>query len=262
MHLRLLRVQIKTRAHIWLFTLSVTAFAICATELSVMGIWYTFGPNAFSESNILLVGALISLIVALPITYFMGHVIYQLSLSRADLRRLAETDELTGLTNRRSFFKRASRQLKAAQAAGSPIALLVIDADHFKQLNDTYGHATGDAALKFISEKLEHSFRRRDLACRLGGEEFAVLLPGLTRHQAESLATRTLKTIASQPMIYDNKIIEMSVSCGVADTEVGYDMTTLFKAADDALYAAKAAGRNRTVLYGADQLFSAEPAPS
>ncbi len=262
MHLPLLRVQINTRAHIRLFTLSATAFAICATELTVMGIWNTFGPNAFSESNILLVSALISLIVALPTTYFMGHIIYQLSLSRADLRRLAETDDLTGLTNRRSFFKRANSQLKAAQSAGSPIALLVIDADHFKQLNDTYGHATGDAALKFISEKLEYSFRRRDLACRLGGEEFAVLVPGLTRHQAESVATRFLETIASQPIVYDNKIIEMSVSCGVADTEVGYDMTTLFKAADDALYAAKAAGRNRTVLYGADQLFSTEPAPS
>ncbi len=192
MHLPLLRVQIKTRAHIWLFTLSVTAFAICATELSVIGIWYIFGPNAFSESNILLVGAVISFFIAVPTTYFMGDVIYRLSLSRADLLRLSQTDELTGLTNRRSFFKRANSQLEVAKADGNPIALLVIDADYFKQLNDTYGHATGDAALKFISEKLEYGFRQRDLACRLGGEEFAVLLPGLTQQQAESLATRFL----------------------------------------------------------------------
>ncbi|MCZ6643323.1 MAG: GGDEF domain-containing protein [Gammaproteobacteria bacterium] len=226
----------------------------------MLSIWNAFGAIPFSESNIFLVAAMISLFVALPTTYFMGHMIYQLSISQADLRRLAETDDLTGLTNRRSFFKRAKHRLDAAQAIGSPIALLVIDADYFKQLNDTYGHATGDAALKFISEKLEYGFRNRDLACRLGGEEFAVLVPGLTAQQAESLSTRFLESIASQPMVCDNKIIEMSVSCGIADTDVGYDMTRLFKAADEALYAAKAAGRNQTVLYSSEQFLSREPA--
>lgn len=259
MHFPLFRVQVKTRAHIRGLTMVATAFSICATELVVLSIWNTFGANAFSESNIFLVGAVISLFVALPTTYFMGCIIYQLSINQADLRRLAETDELTGLSNRRSFFHRAEDQLTTSRELGKPIALLVIDADHFKQLDDTYGHATGDAALKFIAEKLEYGFRQRDLACRLGGEEFAVLVPGLNAQQAESLATRFLKAIASQPMIFDNKIIEMSVSCGVADTDTGYDMTTLFKAADEALYAAKAAGRNQTVLYGTDQFFASEP---
>ncbi len=123
-----------------------TAFSICATELIVLSIWNTFGANAFSESNIFLVGAVISLFVALPTTYFMGCIIYQLSINQADLRRLAETDELTGLSNRRSFFQRAKDQLTTSRELGKPIALLVIDADHFKQ-HDTYGHATGDAVL-------------------------------------------------------------------------------------------------------------------
>ena len=100
----MLRVQIETRAHIWLFTLTVTVFAICATELTVMLIWNTFGPEAFSSPNLLPVAAIISFIVALPTAHFIGHIVRQLSRSQSDLRRLAETDDLTGLTNRRSFF--------------------------------------------------------------------------------------------------------------------------------------------------------------
>ena len=244
-----MRVQIKTRAHVWLFALCVTTLSILISEAAVTTIYLLYGAEAFNTNTVVYVATVIPLVVALPTSYLMGTMGYKLARAQTTLRRLAETDELTGLTNRRSFFAHANEQLESAKAENSPASLLVIDADYFKQLNDTYGHATGDAALKFISERLEACIRRSDLACRLGGEEFAILLPGVFEDQAQPMAERILKKIAAQPMMHDGKIIEMSVSCGVADTNVSYDMTALFKAADDALYAAKDAGRNQAVLF-------------
>jgi diguanylate cyclase (GGDEF)-like protein len=244
-----LRIQIKTRGQVWLFALCVTGFSILVSELAVLSIYLLFGAPALNTTSAVYVAMVIPLIVALPTSYFMGTMGHKLHHAQSTLRQLAETDELTGLTNRRSFFAQAGDRLSTAAEDNSPISLLVIDADYFKQLNDTYGHATGDAALKFISEKLNASVRRSDLACRLGGEEFAILLPGLTEDQARPMAERILEKIAAQPMVHDGKIIEMSVSCGVADTSVSYDMTALFKAADDALYAAKDAGRNKAILF-------------
>ena len=244
-----MRVQIKTRAHVWLFALCVTGFSILVSELAVTSIYLIYGPAALDTTAVVYVATVIPIVVALPTSYLMGSMGYKLTQAQITLRLLAETDELTGLTNRRSFFAQASDQLEAAEQQDSPISLLVIDADYFKQLNDTYGHATGDAALKFISDKLNGCIRRSDLACRLGGEEFAILLPGVHEDQARPMAERILKNIAEQAMVHDGKIIEMSVSCGVADTSVSYDMTALFKAADDALYAAKDAGRNNAVLF-------------
>jgi diguanylate cyclase (GGDEF)-like protein len=180
----------------------------------------------------------------------MSRMALQLSTVHTQLRRLANTDVLTGLINRRSFFTQATEVLQTAEEDLTTLSLLVIDADYFKQHNDTYGHATGDAALQFITEKLLVCVRKADLVCRLGGEEFAILLPDMAEAQAGRLAKRLLKEISATPMVHDSRIIEMSVSCGVADTaRLGYDITRLFKAADDALYAAKDAGRNCTIAY-------------
>ncbi len=228
---------------------TVTAFAVLMTELSLLAILQVFGADAFTTPSLFYAGLAIPVLVAAPITYLTARVGQQLVDAHENLRRLADTDELTGLTNRRSFFASANRHLAEAKESGNPVALLVIDADHFKQLNDTYGHATGDAALQFLAEKLTCSVRENDLTCRLGGEEFAILLPGMSETSAEPLAKRLLKIISAQPMVFDRKIIEMSVSCGIADSNVSYGMTKLFKAADDALYAAKNAGRNRIVRY-------------
>lgn len=233
----------------WLFVGTVTIISVIASEATLLLSFLVFGEAAFDKAQIFYTASIVPVIVAAPVCYLMARMALQLSNAHAQLKQLAHTDELTGLINRRSFFHNAETILREGSEQQTPISLLVIDADYFKQLNDTFGHATGDAALQFITEKLQSCVRKTDLVCRLGGEEFAVLLPGMREAEADRLAERILKKIASQPMVWDNKIIEMSVSCGVADSLVSYDMTVLFKAADDALYAAKNSGRNRQVLY-------------
>lgn len=237
----------------WIFCAAVTGISVAASELALNLLFFQFGDAAFNKENAFYLAAAVPVFVAFPVSYVMSRMALQLSSAHSRLRRLAETDELTGLINRRSFFLRAADILGEAErntdGAGSTISLLVIDADYFKQLNDTYGHATGDAALQFITQKLLECVRKTDLVCRLGGEEFAILLADMSEHQAGRLANRVLEEISAEPMIHDSKIIEMSVSCGVADTSLGYDITRLFKAADDALYAAKDAGRNCTIAY-------------
>jgi diguanylate cyclase (GGDEF)-like protein len=227
----------------------VTVLSIIVSELSLLSLFLIFGDVAFGKANAFYVAGFVPIMVAVPVCYVMAGMALKLSEAHAQLKLLAHTDELTGLTNRRSFFERADEVLERASENGDDLALLIIDADYFKQLNDTYGHATGDAALQFITERLERCVRKTDLLCRLGGEEFAILLPGMDETGGSRLADRILEKIANQPMVWDSKIIEMSVSCGVADTTVSYEMTPLFKAADDALYAAKSDGRNRRVVY-------------
>ncbi|MCZ6458764.1 MAG: GGDEF domain-containing protein [Gammaproteobacteria bacterium] len=242
-----MRVKITSQFQLFVVCVGVTGFAVLVTEMSLVAILMFFGPAAFNVPNLFYLGAAIPAIIAAPTTYVMARTGLELSHAHTNLRRLANTDELTGLINRRSFFASANQILAEAETAGGSIALLVIDADYFKQLNDTYGHATGDAALQFIAERISSCVRKDDFTCRLGGEEFAILLPGMTEETACPLAKRILERISTQPMLFDNKIIEMSVSCGVADTTISYDMNALFKAADDALYAAKDAGRNRII---------------
>lgn len=244
-----MRIRIRNRRQMWLFVAAVTGVSVITTELTLLLVYMSLGDAAFGKENAFLTALVVPILVAVPICYMTARMALQLSNAHARLKELAHTDELTGLTNRRSFFESAEIMLAEACEEEVTISLLVIDADYFKQLNDTYGHATGDAALQFITEQLNVSVRKTDLVCRLGGEEFAILLPGLGEEEAEKLGARILKRIASRPMFWDDKIIEMSVSCGVADTHVGYDMTPLFKAADDALYAAKTSGRNRQVVF-------------
>jgi len=242
------RIRIRNRKELWLYVAAVTSISVVVTELTLLGVYLLFGDAAFGPRTAFYTAAVIPVLVSVPVCYLTTRMALQLSRAHARLKELAHTDELTGLTNRRSFFQQAESVLEEALEAGGA-SLLVIDADYFKQLNDTYGHATGDAALQFITEQLSTCVRKSDLVCRLGGEEFAVLLPAMSATEAEQLADRIVKRVASRPMVWDGKIIEMSVSCGIADTRSGRDMTTLFKAADDALYAAKHNGRNRHMLY-------------
>ena len=161
------------------------------------------------------------------------------------MRRLATIDGLTDTLNRRAFFERAEEARQLALRLRKPIALAMLDLDHFKQLNDGFGHACGDEALRAFAASARATLRERDLIGRLGGEEFALVLPGVSLagalHAAERL--RVAVTEAALPSCVTG--YRMSVSIGVVVIEPDEELTAALARADHALYAAKTGGRNR-----------------
>lgn len=167
------------------------------------------------------------------------------------LLHMSQTDPLTSLANRRTFLEAYNRLEHEASVNQEPIALLMMDLDHFKQINDTHGHSVGDEVLVHISKVLKRSLRDQEIVCRFGGEEFAALLPNTDRETALLVAERIRLAIEQSPTPLQSATeIPCTVSIGVSDTDrklKGIDV--LIREADDALYEAKHLGRNRTVLF-------------
>ena len=169
------------------------------------------------------------------------------------VRQSVSCDHLTGLANRRSFFESSQRELQRWQRTPRPLSLVLIDADRFKTVNDRYGHAAGDAVLRHLAVALCATFRGMDVVARVGGEEFAVLLPGTTGDEACVVAMRLCRLVEAQTVEVDGASIQYTVSAGTATVEAGVDsVETLMKRADTAMYAAKAAGRNRVIGWTRD----------
>jgi len=170
---------------------------------------------------------------------------------RVELMRLATIDELTGLYNRRFFLKRLGDEIDRAVRYESPLSLLILDVDHFKAVNDTYGHLVGDEVLAALAELIRATFRRTDVAARYGGEEFCALLPQTERTGAEHVAERLRQASAVQPIqLQDGGRLSVTCSVGLAVLgEDGGDGSSLLKVADARLYRAKAAGRNRVLSH-------------
>ena len=165
----------------------------------------------------------------------------------AELVRLAEIDGLTEILNRRSFMERSAMELKRAFRHRTPTSLLIIDIDHFKNVNDTYGHHVGDEVLRSLARRLADGLRREDLLGRIGGEEFAALLPQTDLEGALLAAERLRLAVESMVVPCDGWEIRITVSIGASlqEAERVQDLERLLKSADSALYAAKQNGRNR-----------------
>ncbi len=165
------------------------------------------------------------------------------------LTRMAHTDELTGIHNRRAFVDLLSKELNRARRNNSSLALLLIDIDHFKVVNDTYGHAAGDKVLRTLAHTLPENLRSFDLLARYGGEEFAICLPGVSQQDAVQSAERIRCLIQEMTVPFDSDVhIKITVSIGVASPTAAYETDDqLMIKADKALYKAKAAGRNCVV---------------
>jgi two-component system cell cycle response regulator len=163
---------------------------------------------------------------------------------------MAVTDDMTGLYNRRYFERHLGVMLSKAQTQGRDMALMILDIDHFKAVNDTYGHDIGDSVLKEFATRLKRNVRGVDLACRFGGEEFVVLMPDTDVRQAESIAERVRQSVAERSFEAGaGRMIGVTVSAGVTLNESLTDTPeTLLKRADVALYRAKREGRNRVVF--------------
>lgn len=165
------------------------------------------------------------------------------------LHTLSQRDALTDTLNRRSLQEQASRVLQVASEQSYPVTLLMLDADHFKRINDEFGHQTGDAVLCHIVARIRQHMRANDLLGRFGGEEFILILPGLDTESARQVAERIRLGLCREPWQASRAPVKLSASLGVACTDQqGYAFDTLVAAADAALYRAKALGRNRVEL--------------
>ncbi|KZB98971.1 Phytochrome-like protein cph2 [Methylobacterium radiotolerans] len=202
------------------------------------------------RAKAVVVGAVLLLLCGLTaaLSLLFGRELRRRAGMQAELARISLTDALTGLPNRRQFEATFGRAWEGARRTGKPLSLLVVDADHFKRYNDRYGHAVGDAVLKGLARCLSVSVHRPDdLVARVGGEEFAMLLPDTDEAGALRVADRVHAELAS--LSFEAARIEagtVTVSIGLAVADVSGDMGDIYRGADAALYRAKAGGRNRT----------------
>ena len=184
----------------------------------------------------------------LPMLATIGFTLMCVDRLSDDLSRLAMIDPLTGVYNRRTLASFAETAIADAQRLRLPLALLAIDVDHFKQINDRYGHDAGDEALLGLIERMRAALADDTMLSRIGGEEFAVLLPVMDEADAVELAERMRNEVASSPLRIGEHTLSLQVSIGIATLADGpRNLHDLLREADRALYAAKHAGRNRCV---------------
>lgn len=185
--------------------------------------------------------------LVMPLAVVLAVGILSTALMRSDVEHRDEAviDQLTGMLNRHALARRAQELEQQSRVSGEPVAVVIADIDHFKHLNDTLGHAVGDAVLRDLAYTLRKQLRAFDLAYRIGGEEFLILVPGSDPAKGASLAERIRMAVAEQ----DFAGTRLTISLGVAGTKRGdaFDYDASFAAADAALYEAKGSGRNRVV---------------
>ena len=181
------------------------------------------------------------------LTNAFGYLLLSREKLGGELARLEVLDAATGVPNRRGFYQALAPWMALARRPGLPTALVVLNIDHFKRVNDSYGHPVGDAVLKTIVDTCRQQLRDSDLMGRLGGAEFAIQLPRTTLADALMVAERIRAAVEVLPVKTERAVLQLTASLGVTTIRAEDSTVSLFKRADEALQAAKQAGRNRVV---------------
>lgn len=196
-------------------------------------------PNAFGDNDLRLLNSF----AATTATAIQNAALH------SQVQRQAKTDALTELLNRRGFSELAEQQLERVRRTDQPLAVMMLDLDHFKRINDTYGHATGDQMLQGLADRLRHNLREVDILGRHGGEEFVIMLPEIGLARAYKIAERLRAAVAAEPFPTDRGDLPVTVSLGVtAVSSRTESLEDLLRQADRALYDAKERGRNRVEI--------------
>jgi diguanylate cyclase (GGDEF)-like protein len=195
--------------------------------------------------------ALVLVLIFLSMAWNFGFLLMAIDRLRNEVADLALLDDLTGVGNRRHLLQRLTEECARSERSGQPFALLVIDLDAFKAINDTYGHAAGDACLQHFTLMAQTRLRTGDMLARTGGDEFCIVLPASTLREGTMIARRVLEVCRGDAEACVGADVPISVSIGVAQwtREIGAFPDRLMAAADHALYAAKNDGRNRCAVY-------------
>ncbi|MGZ8160653.1 MAG: GGDEF domain-containing protein [Methylobacter sp.] len=228
------------------------SFAVVATMFLARAVMVFLAPpntySLYSQTPInpatLFVGSMAQMCLAFGLVLMLN---YRLA---TDLQKLASSDSLTGALNRRSLEQEAARLSARCTRTGDTLAVMMIDVDHFKSINDCYGHPAGDEVLKSLTELAHKSIRTDDYFARYGGEEFCILLPSTLEKDAWMLADRLRQTYAAMAIDLGGEVLHSTISIGVSDSiHAGLEFTSLIAAADQAMYRAKQEGRNRVVMH-------------
>ncbi len=185
----------------------------------------------------------------------------QLLKAREDLRDQATRDSLTRLWNRSSILGELGRELARLERERRPLGVVIVDLDHFKNINDTYGHVAGDAVLREAARRMQNGIRQYDCVGRYGGEEFLILFPGCTEQECFAQADRLRKQLAQTEMSVNDSALRVTASFGVTAARPGENCTqeALIRRADEALYLAKKSGRNRVEIHRPERPAVIEP---
>lgn len=194
--------------------------------------------------------SILTITLLLVILYFLvWKLVIRLNESQEKLKQISITDELTGIRNRRYIMERLGEEFKRVKRLNRPMGLIMFDLDHFKKINDSYGHLFGDIVLKTIAARLKSGIREYDLAGRIGGEEFLILAPDSDLEETTRLAERIREIIKSEKIADRDKEVNVTISAGVTMLkEQDQNIDTIFSRADDALYTAKQEGRDRVAV--------------
>ncbi|MDP9940983.1 GGDEF domain-containing protein [Ectopseudomonas alcaliphila] len=240
----------------WIQSIPIICYMLLGLRLGMYGSLLFVGiglfvfSRRFSSDELLQNVEIIANLGLASLAVMIFAHIYERSriLNEQRLTDQATTDSLTGLPNRLKLVEVFERERAHALRNGTPLSLVFVDIDHFKQINDRFGHEVGDRALVHFAKVLAQRLRVNDLFCRLGGEEFAVLLPGSKATQAREIAESMRERLAAQPLAVDDSMLPMTLSAGVACFGLdGQSLDELMLAADRRTYAAKRAGRNRVI---------------
>jgi len=232
-----------------IITLIAVAASLAAT-MAAVALLNNRGYGLHTEIAAIL-AACVALIVTPPIAWFLVGMLLRLHRVEQEMRTLASYDSLTGLPSRHAFFDNANNYVSLAQREHKPFSVMIIDLDHFKSINDRYGHPAGDAVLKLFADVVNSVTRRSDIVGRLGGEEFAIVLPSTTSPEALEFSERLHHAIGQAVLKYNDSAIRYTASIGLSefDTDSEDSLDDLLARADLALYQAKQSGRNQTATF-------------
>ena len=209
-------------------------------------IYWTKGFGDRALGTWAMAGMIVDITEQMAFKRHLAAKVEELKRAQQQLRHLSRSDALTGLANRRPFAEYLSLGMDLTRRKGIPLCMLMADIDHFKHINDTYGHENGDMVLRAIAGMLRSSCRIKDLAARIGGEEFVILLAATRLDEARLVAERIRANIGNTPLLPDGGYV--TVSIGVASFRANETAKNFIKRVDAAMYAAKEAGRNRVMV--------------